>query len=85
MTQLIARYELGSPTVTSTGRPWGAQCVNRMYRDNLRLGRGIGAGMRTVRIVPAVTPTVARVIALQFQQCPYIEWAEADVIRFTVP
>lgn len=85
VTQLIARYETGSPTVTTTGRPWGAQCVSSTYRDNLHQGRGLGAGMRTVQIVPPVTPTVARAIALQFQQCPYIEWAEADAVRFTIP
>jgi len=85
VTQLIARYEVGAPPATSAGRPWGAQCVARSHRDTLANGRWIGARMRVIRIDPPVTPTVARVIALQMQQCPYIEWVEADVIRFTVP
>lgn len=85
VTQVIVRYEVGAPPATSAGRPWGAQCVARNYRDSLTNGRWIGARMRVVVIDPPVTATVARVIALQMQQCPYIEWAEADVIRFTVP
>ena len=85
VTQLIARYEVGAPATTTAGRPWGAQCVAGKERESLDLGRQLGARMRVVLIDPPVTTRIARVIALQMQTCPKIEWVEADVIRFTIP
>jgi hypothetical protein len=84
VTEIVVFYEKGAPPVTSSGRPWGSQCVSERYRDRLRLGRWIRLPMRLIRIRPPVPARVAEVIALQVSQCPYIEWAEADVVRFDV-
>jgi len=83
--EIIVRYERGGPLETSRGLPWGAQCVSDDYRKQLTRDRALGARMHVVRIEPGVTPRVATRIARQMQQCPYIEWAEADVIVFTLP
>lgn len=82
---IVVRYELGAPPLTDAGTPWGSQCVSRAYVDRVKRGRWIGAGMRVIRLDPPTTPTIARVIATQFTQCPYIEWAEADDTRLVVP
>ncbi len=84
VTEIVVFYEAGAPPVTSAGRPWGSQCVSERYRDRLRLGRWIRIPMRLVRIQPPVPARVAEVIAQQMSQCPYIKWAEADVVRFDV-
>jgi len=82
--ELIVRYKLGAPPRTDSGKPWGSQCVSPAFVDRLALGRSIGAGMKVVHLVPPTSPFVARAIASQFEQCPYIEWAEADEIRLTL-
>ena len=81
--EIIVRYEKGAPMQTLGGRPWGAQCVTGKYQERLIRDRGLGARMRVVRVEPRVRARVAEMIAMQIEQCPFIEWAEADVIRFT--
>ena len=85
VTEIIVRYEVGAPPTTRSGEPWGSQCLSAAYRADMRIGRDIGGRMRVLRINPPVSPTVARVMALQMSQCPYVEWAEADVLRLTLP
>ena len=85
MTEVIVRYQAGAPPSTDDGDPWGSQCLTIAYRHDLRRGRDIGGRMRVVHIEPAVSPVVARAIALQMSQCPYVEWAEADVLQLVVP
>lgn len=85
VTDIIVRYQTGAPPSTDNGDPWGSQCVTIAYRYDLRRGRDIGGRMRVVHIEPAVSPVVARAIALQMSQCPYVEWAEADVLQLVVP
>ena len=82
---LIVRYELGAPPSADGGAPWGSQCVSRAYSDILERGRWIGGGMRIIRVDPPVGPVLAHAIAEQFAQCPYIEWAEPDVTRLSIP
>lgn len=84
VTEIIVRYEAGAPPTTRGGEPWGSQCVSDAYRADMKIGRDIGGRMRVLRIDPPVTPTVARVMALQMSQCPYVEWAEADVLQLTL-
>lgn len=85
VTEIIVRYQTGAPPLTDDGDPWGSQCVTIAYRYDLRRGRDIGGRMRVVHIEPAVSPVVARAIALQMAQCPYVEWAEAHVLQLQVP
>lgn len=85
VTEIIVRYEPEAPTSSESREPWGIQCVSSAYRHNLRRGRGIGGRMRVVRIEPPVSQTVAQVIALQMSKCPYVDWAEADTVQFTIP
>lgn len=85
VTQFVVRYQPGAPPDTFDGRPWGIQCVSTEYQADLSPGPSIGAQMKVVSIDPPVLPIVAQLIALEMQQCPYIDWAEADVVRFDVP
>lgn len=85
VSQIIVRYGPGAPPSTSDGAPWGVQCVSQDYKANLTRGLSIGAQMKVVMINPPVLTVVAELIALEMQQCPYIEWAEADAVRFDVP
>lgn len=85
VTQIVVRYQQGAPPVTSEGNPWGAQCVSPEYQAMLEPGPSIGAQMKVVTIDPPLLPVVAELIALEMQQCPYVMWAEADVVRFDVP
>lgn len=82
---VIVRYEMGAPPSTDGGAPWGSQCVSSIYSDRLERGRWIGAGMRVIRVNPPLPPKVARAVALQIAQCPYIEWAEADDTLLSIP
>ena len=83
--QIVVGYRQGAPPVTAEGRPWGSQCVSQEHDVNLRQGPAIGADMKVVLIDPPIPPLIAQLIALEMQQCPYVEWAEADVVRFDVP
>jgi hypothetical protein len=85
VSQIVVRYQQGSPPATSDNRPWGSQCVAREYRDNLERGPSIGTRMKVVTVDPPVLPIVAGSIAREMEQCPYIDWAEPDVVRFDVP
>ncbi len=85
VSQIVVRYQQGSPPATSDNRPWGSQCVDREYQDDLDRGPLIGTRMRVVVVDPPVVPVVATSIALEMEQCPYVEWAEPDVVRFDVP
>lgn len=85
VSQIVVRYQQGAPPATSEGLPWGTQCVSTEYQADLSPGPSIGAQMKVVSIDPPVLPIVAQLIALEMQQCPYIVWAEADVVRFDVP
>lgn len=82
--ELIVRYELDAPPGVEGGAPWGSQCVSSVYVKRLKRGRWIGSGMRVVRLNPPASPVVARRIAMQIEQCPYIEWVEADTFQFSV-
>lgn len=84
VTEIVVRYEVGAPPATVRGKPWGSQCVSTAYRAGLKIGREIGGRMRVVHIDPPVIPTIARVMALQMSQCPYVQWAEADVLELTL-
>ena len=83
--RLIIRYETGAPATVGPGLPWGVQCLSRAYRDMVKTGRKLSGGMRVIRLVPPVTPTVARTIALQMEQCPYVDWVEPDDVVLTIP
>jgi len=85
VSQIVVRYTPGAPPSTNDGSPWGSQCVSQNYAADLERGPSIGAQMKVVMIDPPVLTVVAELIALDMQQCPYIEWAEADVVRFDVP
>lgn len=85
VTQIVVRYQQGAPPAASEGRPWGSQCVSPEHQALLQIGPSIGAQMKVVSIDPPLLPLTAELIALQMQQCPYVEWAEADVVRFDVP
>lgn len=82
---LIARYEMGAPPTHNINEPWGTQCVSDELREGMKIGRWLGGRMRVVRLVPPVSPQVARVMAIQMSQCPYVEWVEADSIRLVIP
>jgi hypothetical protein len=83
--EIIVRYQPGAPMTAKSGGPWGTQCVSRTHRDNLTLGRGLGARMRVLRLQPPVSPPVAAAIAEQIARCRLVEWAEADAVQFTIP
>ena len=85
VSQIVVRYRPGAPPSTNDGAPWGSQCVSQNYEADLERGPSIGAQMKVVTIDPPVRPVVAELIALEMAQCPYIEWAEADAVRFDVP
>jgi len=80
--ELLVRYDPGAPPVRWNGRPWGSQCVEGVMARQLRTGRWIGAGMRIIRFDRAVTVKAAQRVATQFQRCPYIAWAEPNIVRF---
>lgn len=82
--QIIVRYEARSPVVTGTGDPWGAQCVDSEYHDRIHSGRWIGARMRVLDVHPSVSESVGQALADQLTQCPHIEWAEADTVRYSL-
>jgi hypothetical protein len=84
VSEIIVRYQAQAPVITKKGRPWGAQCVPRVYRSSLQFGREIGAGMRVVGVQPPVSVAVARVIARHVEDCPFVAWAEADAVLFTI-
>ena len=84
VTEIIVRYELSAPPTTTSGRPWGSQCVSRPYQRRLLAGREIGGGMQVVRVEPPVSANTARAIATQIERCPHIEWAEADLVQLSV-
>lgn len=82
VSQVIVRYSDGAPVKRSDGKPWGAQCVDRRYRERLVPGRALGAGMYVVRLRPPVAPRVASRIARQLSACPGVAWAEAPTVVF---
>jgi hypothetical protein len=75
--EIIVRYGVDAPRPRPDSRPWGAQCVDRKYRDRLIAKRAIGAGMWVVAVDPPVAPRVAERIARQIDRCPGVTWAEA--------
>jgi len=84
--RLIVRYELGAPPARTNGDPWGAQCVVAPRdRSLLVRGRWIGVGMRIVRFRQPIPAQRAQRIAREFAACPYITWAEADVLSWDPP
>jgi hypothetical protein len=84
--RLIVRYELGAPPSRVNGEPWGAQCVVAPRdRSQLERGRWIGVGMRIVRFRQPITAQRAQRIAREFATCPYIAWAEADLLEWDPP
>lgn len=85
VSQIVVRYQPGAPPATSEGHPWGVQCVSPDNQARLSLGPSIGARLKVVTVDPPVPPVLAQLMALEMEQCPYIEWAEADVVRFDVP
>ena len=84
VSEIIVRYQAEAPATTKNGLPWGAQCVPRAHRTFLRVDRDIGARMRVLRVKPAISPNLAREIAQHLDDCPFVEWAEADIVTFTI-
>lgn len=80
--QLIVRYGADAPTQRREAPPWGAQCVERKYRERLVAKRALGGGMWVVAVEPPVAPRVAERIARQIDRCPGVAWAEAPRVEF---
>lgn len=82
ISKVIVRYGDGATAERVDGKPWGAQCVDRRYRERLVPGRALGAGMYLIRIKPAVSPVEAKRIIRQLDRCPGVAWAEAPTVQF---
>lgn len=80
VSSIVVRYQIGAPPALADGRPWGAQCVNRADRPLVQRGRWIGVRMRLLKLVTAVDPVRAERIARGMASCPYVEWAEPELI-----
>lgn len=79
--EIIVRYLPDAPGSNDDGQPWGSQCVSLPFRDRLYPDRDIGGRMKVLRIEPSASALVAQDMARQIEQCPFIEWAEADTVR----
>jgi hypothetical protein len=81
VTEIVVRYSPDAPSLNDEGRPWGSQCVVPPFRNQLYPDRDIGGRMKVIRLEPSASALVAQDIARQIEQCPFIEWAEADTVR----
>jgi hypothetical protein len=81
VSEIIVRYSPDAPGLNDEGQPWGSQCVSPSLRDQLHPDRDIGGRMKVIRIQPSASVLVAQDMARQIEQCPFIEWAEADTVR----
>jgi hypothetical protein len=83
--ELIIGYEVGAPLMRVNGQPWGSQCVHQKHHEFLKVGRSIGAGMATIRLIKPISVKRALTISRQLERCPYVAWAEPNSVRFDLP
>jgi hypothetical protein len=76
--ELVVRYDVSAPASRWNGRPWGSQCVERVFARELTAGQWLGAGMRIVRFDRVVPAKTAQKVASQLERCPYVLWAEPN-------